>query len=143
VTLDATTPYAMKRTGPFEERLRFVETCRDSDESFGAICEQFGISRQKGYKWLGRFEEGGLEGLVDRSRRPHSNSRRWRGAALSPLGAVGSSVPFGFATAQDGSSAARAGVLSGRLRRSWSALAPLSVATAAPVPPVRSNNHDR
>jgi putative transposase len=64
-----------KETGPFEERRRFVETCRDSDESFGAICEQFGISRQKGYKWLGRFEEGGLEGLVDRSRRPHSNSR--------------------------------------------------------------------
>src|SRR5687767_3941099 len=64
-----------KETGPFEERRRFVETCRDSDESFGAIGEQFGISRQKGYKRLGRFEEGGLEGLVDRSRRPHSNSR--------------------------------------------------------------------
>lgn len=64
-----------KETGPFEERRRFVETCRDSDESFSAICERFGISRQKGYKWLARFEEGGLEGLVDRSRRPHSNSR--------------------------------------------------------------------
>jgi transposase InsO family protein len=64
-----------KETGPFEERRRFVEACRDSDESFAAICVRFGISRQKGYKWLARFEEGGLEGLADRSRRPHSNSR--------------------------------------------------------------------
>ena len=64
-----------RETGPFEERRRFVATCRDSDESFVAICERFGISRQKGYKWLTRFEEGGLEALVDRSRRRHSNSR--------------------------------------------------------------------
>src|SRR4026208_468200 len=64
-----------KETGPFEERRRFVETCRDSDESFSAICERFGISRQKGYKWLARVEVGGLEALADRSRRPHSNSR--------------------------------------------------------------------
>ena len=48
--------------------------CEEADESF-AVCERFGISRQKGYKWIARFEEGGLEGLVDRSRRPHSNSR--------------------------------------------------------------------
>jgi transposase-like protein len=68
-----------KETGPFEERRRFIESCRDSDESFAAIGMRFGISRQKGYKWLARFEEGGLEGLVDRSRRPHSNSR-----AVSP-----------------------------------------------------------
>jgi len=30
---------------------------------------------KKGYSWLTRFEEGGLEALVDRSRRPRSNSR--------------------------------------------------------------------
>lgn len=34
------------------------------DESFRAISHQFGISPQKGYKWLARFEEGELEGLV-------------------------------------------------------------------------------
>lgn len=48
---------------------------RESDESFSAVCERFGISRQKGYKWLARFNEGGVEALADRSRRPHSNSR--------------------------------------------------------------------
>lgn len=64
-----------KETGPFEERRRFVAACEEADDAFSAICERFGISRQKGYKWLARFEEGGLEGLLDRSRRPHSNSR--------------------------------------------------------------------
>jgi hypothetical protein len=63
-----------KETGPFAERRRFIVMPRDSDESFTAICDRFGNSRQKGYKWLARFEEGGLEALVDRSRRPHSNS---------------------------------------------------------------------
>jgi len=71
-----------RETGPFEERRRFIVTCQDSDESITAICERFGISRQKGYKWLARFDEGGLESLVDRSRRPHSNSRAVSGAAL-------------------------------------------------------------
>jgi transposase len=64
-----------KQTGPFEERRQFVIACEEADESFTVICERFGISRQKGYKWLARFEDGGLEGLLDRSRRPHSNSR--------------------------------------------------------------------
>ena len=32
MTLDATTPQPWKETGPFEERRRFVETCRGSDE---------------------------------------------------------------------------------------------------------------
>jgi transposase InsO family protein len=64
-----------KETGPFDERRRFVMACEEADESFAVICERFGISRQNGYKWLARFEERGLEGLVDRSRRPHSNSR--------------------------------------------------------------------
>lgn len=64
-----------KETRPFEERRTFITTCKDSDESFTAICNRFGISLQKGYKWLARFDEGGLEARVDRSRRPHSNSR--------------------------------------------------------------------
>jgi transposase InsO family protein len=57
------------------ERHRFIVMCRESDESFTEICEEFGISRQKGYKWLARFEEGGIGALADRSRRPHSNPR--------------------------------------------------------------------
>ncbi len=64
-----------KVTGPFEERQGLIVARRHSDESFSAICERFGIRRQKGYKWPDRFEEGGVEALADRSRRPHSISR--------------------------------------------------------------------
>lgn len=64
-----------KETGPLLERMKFVDACLKSDESFTAICDRFEISRQKGYKWLDRYEDEGVDGLRDRSRRPHSNSR--------------------------------------------------------------------
>ncbi len=35
-----------------------------------AACRRFGISRPTGYKWLTRYEESGLSGLLDRSRAP-------------------------------------------------------------------------
>ena len=34
------------------------------------LCRQYGISRQNGYKWVGRYQEEGVDGLRDRSRRP-------------------------------------------------------------------------
>jgi transposase InsO family protein len=34
-------------------------------------CRYFGITRQAFYKWLRRYEDQGLDGLRDRSRRPH------------------------------------------------------------------------
>src|SRR5438270_13686528 len=37
---------------------------------------RFGISRDKGYKWLARYREEGRAGLADRSRRPHSSPQR-------------------------------------------------------------------
>lgn len=53
-----------------DERMRFVMAVEKGDESFAAVCRRFGISRKTGYKWLGRYEEVGVEGLVDRSRAP-------------------------------------------------------------------------
>lgn len=40
------------------------------------LCRRFGISRNKGYKWLGRFAADGVAGLSDRSRRPHRSPER-------------------------------------------------------------------
>jgi transposase InsO family protein len=37
------------------------------------LCREFGISRKTGYKWLARFKEKGVVGLLDRSRRPRGN----------------------------------------------------------------------
>ena len=34
------------------------------------LCQVYGISRQMGYKWIGRYVAHGPQGLADRSRRP-------------------------------------------------------------------------
>jgi transposase InsO family protein len=56
-----------------DERMRFVIAAEKREESFATLCRRFGISRQCGYEWLGRYEELGVGGLVDRSRAPHSH----------------------------------------------------------------------
>lgn len=40
------------------------------------LCEMFGVSRKTGYKWLRRYEEGGVESLRELSRAPchHPNA---------------------------------------------------------------------
>jgi transposase InsO family protein len=68
-----------KRTDPVKERVNFVGAARLNRSSFSSLAALFGISPKTGYKWLGRFESDGLTGLVEKSRRPHSNSR-----AVSP-----------------------------------------------------------
>lgn len=59
-----------KETCAVEERMRFIMAVKKREESFAAICREFGVSRRVGYKWLGRFEEEGVCGLEDRSRAP-------------------------------------------------------------------------
>jgi transposase len=49
--------------------MRFVIRPRDG-ESMVSVCQEFGISRKTGYKIFERYEECGLEGLSDRTRRP-------------------------------------------------------------------------
>ena len=52
-----------------DERMRFVIRLKDG-ESMAFLCREFGISRKTGYKILERYEQCGLEGLSDRTRRP-------------------------------------------------------------------------
>jgi len=42
------------------------------------LCREFGISRKTGYKILTRYNEIGLEGLTDRSRRPYRQAAAMR-----------------------------------------------------------------
>lgn len=59
-----------KESSVMDERMRFVIRLTDG-ESMASLCREFGISRKTGYKILERYEECGLEGLSDRSRRPY------------------------------------------------------------------------
>ena len=51
-----------------EVRKEFVLKALAQHVPFRELCREFGISRKTGYKWLERFHERGLEGLVDRNR---------------------------------------------------------------------------
>jgi transposase InsO family protein len=52
-----------------DERMRFVIRLKDG-ETMASLCREFGISRKTGYKIFERYEDCGLEGLSDRTRRP-------------------------------------------------------------------------
>ena len=52
-----------------DERMRFVIRLEDG-ETMASLCREFGISRKTGYKILERYEQCGVEGLSDRTRRP-------------------------------------------------------------------------
>ena len=53
-----------------EQRYRCVELWRDDGESVTELAERFGVTRKTVYKWIERYELGGMEALADRSRRP-------------------------------------------------------------------------
>ena len=40
-------------------------------EPMAELCREFGISRKTGYKIFDRYQECGVQGLTDRSRRPY------------------------------------------------------------------------
>lgn len=52
------------------QRLEFVELARKPGANIRELCRRYKVSPTTAYKWLGRYEEGGSEGLEDRSRRP-------------------------------------------------------------------------
>ena len=59
-----------------EERLQFAILAKRGQQSFKSLCAEFGISRQTGYTWKKRFQDGGARELTDRSRRPKQSPRR-------------------------------------------------------------------
>src|ERR1044071_4184154 len=58
-----------------DERGRFVARGMDG-ETMTALCEEFGISRKTGYKIAQRFQQIGVRGLSDRSRRPYRHANQ-------------------------------------------------------------------
>lgn len=53
-----------------DQRREFVELAHREGANISQLCASFGISRKTAYKWLARFADAGVAGLVDRSRRP-------------------------------------------------------------------------
>lgn len=57
-------------------RREFVMLGLQEEVHRAELCGRFGVSRKTGYKWLRRFQEEGLRGLVDRPRRPEYSPHR-------------------------------------------------------------------
>jgi putative transposase len=68
-------PMPWSETCAMDERMRFVIAASEDEAVMSEICAGFGISRQTGYKWLGRYRAEGIEGLRERSQAPIRHGR--------------------------------------------------------------------
>ena len=57
-------------------RHEFVLLAQAEGACLTTLCQRFGISRKTGYKWRARYQETGVAGLTDRSRRPQHSPRQ-------------------------------------------------------------------
>lgn len=60
-------PWKEQRT--VDQRVRMIEEYRQG-ESIAALAEVYQVSRKTIYKWVERYEEQGVAGLMDQSRKP-------------------------------------------------------------------------
>ena len=65
-----------QESNPMSEREKFLKDHLSGLWEMKEVCERYGISRKTGYKWLARVEEDGVDGLRERSRRPHHSPKQ-------------------------------------------------------------------
>lgn len=63
-------------SSPMSERVKFIARYLQLDTSMTELCEEFGVSRQTGYKWVARWNDAGPSGLNEqsRARKTHPNA---------------------------------------------------------------------
>lgn len=67
------------------QRIMFIKETKLEGVNISSLCRKYGISRKTGYKWIKREFEGGLEGLVDASRRPKNSPEQTRSTMESEV----------------------------------------------------------
>jgi len=65
-----------RNTSIMEERVNFINEYRSGVWTVKDLCQEFGISRPLGYKYIERYELYGIEGLVDLPKTPHSSPNK-------------------------------------------------------------------
>jgi len=75
------------------ERARFVLEVLEGWSSMSALCERYGVSRRIGYKWLARYEAGGLAALADQRRAPRRQAQATPPAVVTQLVALRQAHP--------------------------------------------------
>jgi len=56
-----------------DERVKFIAAYLRGELGVSRLCVSFGVSRKTAYKWIGRYAEGGVAELLERSKRPRSH----------------------------------------------------------------------
>src|SRR5215471_3818290 len=65
-----------KEVSTMSQRLEFVTLAAAENANIRHLCRCYGISPTTAYKWLHRYAVRGVNGLTDRSRRPHHSPSR-------------------------------------------------------------------
>lgn len=84
---------------PFQEcskvshREEFCRLALTAGANIRELCRRFGVSSATAYKWLARYRELGVAGLVERSRRPHASPGRSDPAVEAAVVAVRTEHP--------------------------------------------------
>ena len=78
-----------------DQRVRFIAAVQEDPKgNFRRICERFGISRAKGYKWLRRYNEHGPAGLEDLKPVAHTSPHRTADSVVDRVVAMRKAHPF-------------------------------------------------
>jgi len=77
-----------QETCAMDERMRLVAELLRKALPVSTVCACYGISRQTAYKWRRRYTDEGINGLHERSRRPHTMPRAVPAAVREQLLAV-------------------------------------------------------
>jgi transposase len=59
-----------------EQRMRFVIAASRREKPLRQLCQEFEISRPTGYQGWKRYQAGGYQAVVEKSRRPKHSPKR-------------------------------------------------------------------
>src|SRR5438128_6890619 len=76
-------------------RLAIIRHAQEVTGNVSMTCRCYGITRQAFYTWLRRYQEGGVEALRDRSRRPHMSPNATKGEVVGKIIYLRRSYHFG------------------------------------------------
>ncbi len=65
-----------KTTTPMSQRLEFVQLALADRANIRSLCRRYDVCAMTAYKWIHRFQKGGVAALEDRPRRPHTSPRK-------------------------------------------------------------------
>jgi transposase len=68
-----------------DSRTILIASWLRGEATMSELCDGQGISRKTGYKWLERYREAGVAGLIERSRARHTQTRRVEAATAEAV----------------------------------------------------------